>query len=90
MLDTRSDILYTCLGMKVTPHQRTVDALLVETKGIPLADYIADRLEAHNDLAAYRAYELIAAELKEYTGGIVDVVGKTIERWHQRYTGVAA
>lgn len=90
MLDTHSDILYTCLGMNITPHQRTVDALLVETKGIPLADFIADGLEAHGDLAAYRAYELIASDLKEYTGGIVDVVGKTIERWHQAYKKAAA
>ena len=72
--------------MKVTPHQRTVDALLIETKGITLADFIADRLDDHADLAAYRAYELIANELKEFTDGIVDVVGKTIDRWHRAYT----
>ena len=72
--------------MKVTPHQRTVDALLIETKGIPLADFIADR----RDPESFKSYELIARDLHEATEGIVDVVGKTIERWHQRYMDVAA
>lgn len=81
MLDIRSDILYIYLGMKITPHQRTVDALLTETKGITLPDFIADR----RDPDTFKSYELIARDLHEATGGIVDVVGKTIERWHQAF-----
>jgi hypothetical protein len=72
--------------MNITPHQRTVDALLIETKGITLLDFIADR----RDPESFKSYELIARDLRDLTDGIVDVVGKTIERWHQAYIEAAA
>lgn len=67
--------------MNITPHQRTVDALLTETKGIPLSAFIADR----RDPTSFKSYEIIARDLHDATDGIVDVVGKTVERWHQAY-----
>lgn len=74
--------------MNITPHQRTVDALLIETKGLPLSDFIAERREE----GSFKSYEIIARDLHEATGGIVDVVGRTVERWHRAYIehGVAA
>ena len=71
---------------RVTAHQRTVDALLIESKGITLHDFIADRRDPDN----FYGYERIARDLAEFTDGIVDVTGRTMERWHNAYLAVAA
>ena len=73
--------------MKTSPHQRTVDALLTETKGIPLFDFIEERRETGE---GFKSYERIARDLYDATDGIVDVSYRTVERWHENYTKAVA
>lgn len=64
--------------MKITPHARTVDALL-QTKGNTLANFIA----THRDNG--QSYAKIALALYEYTDHVVQVTGETIRNWAEQY-----
>ena len=60
--------------MKITPHARTVNALL-ETQGTDLASFLKDQRDSGLSLAK------TARALFEFTGGVVDVTGETIRNW---------
>lgn len=61
--------------MELTPHAKTVDALLQANHGQTLEGFIAIR---RGDGASYRR---IAEALHVVTQGVVDVTGETIRNW---------
>lgn len=62
--------------MKITPHARTVDALL-QTKGNTLANFIA----THRDNGL--SYTKVAQALYDATDRVVNVTGETIRNWDE-------
>jgi len=70
----KEDVTVT-VDSKQTPYRKLADAYMRERLGIPLDDWIADRLD--EGLSPAR----IADRLAEVTDGIVDVTYRTIYRW---------
>lgn len=69
--------------MKLSPHARTVNALL-ETKGYTLSDFISDRRDEG------MSWQRIARALYDFTDEVVDVTGETIRVWGEQIERSAA
>lgn len=60
--------------MKITPHARTVDAYL-KTLDTTLAGFITEKRQQGLSFAR------VATALAEFTKGVVDVTGQTVNNW---------
>ena len=71
------------ITLVLTPHAKTVDALLRQ-RGISLEDFIGERRQEG------RSYNRIAKELESFTDGVVEVTGQTVINWEQSFEKVAS
>jgi hypothetical protein len=62
--------------LMATALQRTTEALFVEKVGVPLPDYVTRSRGAGN------SWRLIARELEDATGGVVQLTDVTLINWY--------